>query len=302
MYLLSALKYNLSYIKPSTWHYRLVKELFGEYHASKSKACTYYWLKLPSSLLVLGFLAVVVSILAVFTAVFGWLLGWDPMFRDPKEGEWDPYQAEKAEFKRTHLGEYRVRYLFYPYKRTRKGGYKKFAPWEILGLVLLLGGVSYGVYFLAFVWTDWLDAKVWTIVGMATLGAALLGVLTFWILKGRKSSKVERNQISKKPEAAAVGQSRFMYWLGKKQVVALYFVVFCALNGYLLVTEPERGFYNYLLFGMSLIFLCVWLTYLSWHLPVMKRQRAHIKDLYHRVCPTIVVETKDSGTGASLSS
>ncbi len=106
---LKKLKGRLSHVKSSSWHFQFVEMVWKE-GARNSKACSYYWVKFPTSMLI------VLLVLCLVGVVYpvGWFLGFQFKFSAPKSGEYN----EGGE-------------LFYPYKTTRKGKKVRFAPWEI---------------------------------------------------------------------------------------------------------------------------------------------------------------------------
>jgi hypothetical protein len=96
-----------SHINATSWHYKLVST-FWEKKSRNTKACTYWWLLLPSS--VLAFAITLLLLYLIFLPV-GWFLGfkYKPSSEATEEGE-----------------------LFYPYKQDSRGKKKRFAPWQIL--------------------------------------------------------------------------------------------------------------------------------------------------------------------------
>ena len=132
---ISRTKGYFSNVRKSAWHYKLVDDIFDG--RVGGKACTYYWVKLPITLLAVGALAV---LYAIVITVF-WLSGRVPVnFDDP-----------------TYLT---------PYKTTRSGKKVRFAPWEILTLVAL----AFALYF--FVWVNQTAGVITTavLVGLMTGG------------------------------------------------------------------------------------------------------------------------------------
>lgn len=74
-----ALKVRLSSVSDRSLRYRMVNEIFKEETIDKSKACTFYWVLMPSALaalFALGFFTVIVY--GVFVPI-GWLFGYHPV-------------------------------------------------------------------------------------------------------------------------------------------------------------------------------------------------------------------------------
>src|SRR4030065_1364841 len=145
--ILVTLKDKLSHINAKTWHYQATLLIFGK--KAEGKACTYYWFKLPLSLIVL----LIVAIIAVFflsirglIILLAWFFGY--RFR----GEFlDMDNGVTSSWSYTD------------YKERKNGSSYKIAPWELL-------------IFPFAVWLVWLLAIVHPNIGITILIG--LGVLT----------------------------------------------------------------------------------------------------------------------------
>lgn len=115
--MLKGLKYKLSHVSEASWHFRAAESVWDE-RARDSKACTYYWIWLPTSLIVL---AVAVLIMGVFFTI-SWFFGFVP-----RSGGTN---------------------IFMPYKTSQQGEKKRVAPWEVVTVVSLglSGGILAQVY------------------------------------------------------------------------------------------------------------------------------------------------------------
>lgn len=158
--LLSRAKDSLSHVRTSTWHYKAVREIWG-WRANEGKACTYYWFKLPLSLL--AFL-VIAAICALIT-IFAWFVGRTPTWFKTEDPELRWYKKYKNE-------------MFYPYGYTSKGKRRRVMPWW-LGLVTLFAGL---VYYLAIV-NPVLGLITIYVMGSVIGGVLFLALLVFGITK-----------------------------------------------------------------------------------------------------------------------
>jgi amino acid transporter len=123
MHPLRSLKTRLSTIPASSWRYRLTSFIWKGRRVKNAKACTFYWVMIPTSVigligvglfyLVLGTLAII--LLAVFT-VGGWLCGYTiGLIEDKGQNYHGPSEP-----------------FFYPYRyHPRSGKTSKLAPWMI---------------------------------------------------------------------------------------------------------------------------------------------------------------------------
>lgn len=157
MNLLATLKYKLSHVSARSWHYRFVKSFWGPRAAGK--ACTYYWIKLPSTFLVAGLALIILLFLTIVVGFFGFVLD---LKKEDKE-------------------------LFYPYKTLPSGRKVPVAPWEIVGGI----GVLYALYYLAFV-----DRSLGMLVGLAVLALFILAVLSFVLIKIWQSETLRATRLA----------------------------------------------------------------------------------------------------------
>lgn len=151
---LSWLKHRLSHVRESSWHFQLVKEIWKA-GAYDSKACSYYWFKIPSSLLLLclgilimGLIIIVAGFLGFVPTVFETK---SPLMRSRKDG------------------------VFYPYKTLPSSKRLPIAPWEIAAMIVVL----YGIYDLAVI-----DQQLgfWVMsVGMSLTALAMVVYLIYKI-------------------------------------------------------------------------------------------------------------------------
>lgn len=102
----------MSTVDASSWHYRLVAEIFGKrFKQASHKACAYYWIWLSLTLIWIS----ISSIIMIVVSVFGWLLGYHITFSDKTTDD-----------------------LFYPHKQKQDGTKSKAQPWQILLPVFLI--------------------------------------------------------------------------------------------------------------------------------------------------------------------
>lgn len=174
------LKTRLSHVKETTWHFRLAKEIWGSKNLQQSKACTYYWFKLPVAAIVLSILMVVLVVISVISSFLGFIPVW--------------IQEERAK-------EQGVNQQFaYPYKHLPSGRRLPFAIWEIV----VLGAIGYGLYYSFFVNPE---------VGMLLAEAALdlfklaaialgillaIGVLTYLLWRAWKTGSIAQGRANLK--------------------------------------------------------------------------------------------------------
>jgi hypothetical protein len=149
---LTAVKDRLSHINARSWHWKVTKEVFGK--KAQGKACTYYWFKVPLSMLGLAVLAIFIAlrcVCRVFFIAIMWVLG---------------YRFNERIFDLEADTMLRINYD--DYKERPDGSKSRFAPWEIL-LVPLLA------------WLVWLLVVVYPSAGKVAL-VILLGIATGVIL------------------------------------------------------------------------------------------------------------------------
>lgn len=165
------LKNYLSHIRETSWHYKLVHGIWGKY--TSGKACTYYWLKFPSSVLAYIGIAVLVASMATFVFGGGWFFGYvSTVFKTE-----DPFLKNWLD---THKDSGGHEPGWYPYRYTSKGKKRHiFFPWQAA-----LGGIFLAlVYYLGFV-----NQTAGLVVGLAFAIVFVLGVIGFVASKGWKTS------------------------------------------------------------------------------------------------------------------
>lgn len=124
---LAQLHHSLTHVKTNSWHYRLVRRLWGG-KAEGAHVYTYYWLMLPASGVYVAFYFTIYQILRCWVYVAGAPIGWFCGFR--------PRSPSYA----LQTGTY-----WYPYKTTPSGRKLDAAPWEIFTVAVMLIGVSGGL-------------------------------------------------------------------------------------------------------------------------------------------------------------
>jgi len=145
------LKNYLSHVKENTWHYKIIKSIWGKNTAGGT--CVYYWVKLPTALVA----SVLIGILFVCVATMAWFLGYiltEFKTDDPK------------------LKKYAKNHDVYPYGFTSKGKRRRIIPWHVATVL----GFCALVYYLSFP-----DRESGKVVGIA-LGSVILGLLVLGLL------------------------------------------------------------------------------------------------------------------------
>ena len=159
MRFLTRVKAHFSTVSANAWHYRVTTALWKPKRVDGRKACSYYWIKLPTSLLALPFMLVMVGFIAIIggiIVVVGWFVGYIPTFIGDQERAKE-FVGDDA---------------FYPYKTWPSGKRRRVLPWEVAAPVVSLGTI----YYCGFVNRD-----VGIIVGLVLVGL-LLGILVGAIL------------------------------------------------------------------------------------------------------------------------
>lgn len=165
------LKYNLSHIRDSDLHYRLVKTVWGSLALGHS--CTYYWIKLPISLLLWaiggGFVGVILLLITIALGFCGFVVTLFPSTAPELKG----YTT------RTHLA--------YPYGTLPNGKKLPVVPWQI-ALVL---AALWALYYLVFQ-DPALGLIVESSVLMGAIGLAIGATAVFFLTKGIKSEPIQQ--------------------------------------------------------------------------------------------------------------
>jgi len=141
-------KRHFSHVRASSWHYQVAKEIWGANRLQRSKACSYYWFKLPLAVLV--FLVKVVFLVVVILAVSAFVLFWGYI----------PTIVQEHYAKRQGIDTQ----LVYPYKRLPNGKRIPVALWELT----LLGVILYTLYY-------------WVVIDPET-GGLVLSALVYMVL------------------------------------------------------------------------------------------------------------------------
>lgn len=157
---LSWLKYRLSHVKKSSWHYSIVEDLWGKHITfAGSKTCVYYWWWLPLSLVLYLALWTLLAVI-VFISVF---VGRIPTFFKTENEEMTIYSGD----------------FTYPYKRLPSGKRIPIALWEIA----LVGAVVFGIYY-SFAINPMVAQILGVIIGAILGGIIALALIVFVITKG----------------------------------------------------------------------------------------------------------------------
>ena len=146
------LKRRLSRVREDSWHYRLTAQLWDndEKKLSRSKACTYYWVKLPSTMIAASLFFGAIFILVM---PLGWIAGFRPVIDEHD--------------------------LFLPYKTTKSGKKRLVAPWQVLLVGLALGSL----YYLALI--NQSAGMIALVVSVGIVMIALLAVLLWKLFASR---------------------------------------------------------------------------------------------------------------------
>lgn len=162
------LKNRLSTISADSLRYRFATILYGKNTVAKTKACTFYWVILPTS--AVGIVAFG-AIMAIVTTIF-WVFGYTPTFLDDKGlGQ---YQSPTTNYYEPGNGNgVAYRYKYHP----RSGKTSRFAPWQLLLPLVAIGLLVFNSnVFLEF--TDFL-------VGLRFVWFAIVLVIAFFYGVGR---------------------------------------------------------------------------------------------------------------------
>ncbi len=146
----SWLKNRLSHINSNDWHFQAVEFIWND--KARGKACTYYWFKLPVSLIVFAVLCVLMVVICTIVPFFGFI----PTFFPTKN---EAMLRESNE----HT---------YPYKRLPNGWKMPVAPWELAAAA----GALAGIYYLAFI-----DQGLGAILGLIVLALAVFVAIIYGI-------------------------------------------------------------------------------------------------------------------------
>lgn len=124
MSLFKRAKDRLSHVKEDGWPYKRAQDWWGD--STEGKACTFLWIKLPTSLILTAFFGT----LYVVVVACGWFFGYvSPDFFKTK----DPHLLEI-----TGKDD-----LFYPYRYTSRGGIRRIVPWQVAAVLAAIALVWY---------------------------------------------------------------------------------------------------------------------------------------------------------------
>jgi hypothetical protein len=171
MRFLKRVKTHLSIISANAWHYQLTAALWNPKRINQSKACSYYWFKLPLSLMLLpvaGIAILVLVLLVAAIAIVGWFFGFIPTFVGDQE-EAKQYDDQGH----------------WPYKTWPSGKRRRVLPSEIVGAMV---GV-YGVYYISFV-----HREIGLVVGIVLVGLIVLGGFLYLISSGWDSAPIQHQR------------------------------------------------------------------------------------------------------------
>jgi hypothetical protein len=167
MHFLARIKAHFSTVSTNAWHYRVTTAVWKPQRINGSKACSYYWFKLPTSILAIP-LALVATVFMVILAgvilVGGWFTGNIPTFMGGAESVERPENG------------------FYPYKTWPSGKRMRVLPWEVVAPIVLLGGI----YYCSFDKPD-----IGKVVGLVVVGLLLLSGILYAISSNWKSSAIQ---------------------------------------------------------------------------------------------------------------
>jgi hypothetical protein len=180
---LGRVKDRLSHVDADALHYQLTEWIWKS-KAQNSKACSYYWLKLPSSLLIGGCIAIGGALVLVFM-----LFLWGAFFFC---GFWlSVFNSEKKHPTPAYYNSSRARMdnrATYGYKRLYTNKSVRLAPWEIAALL----GVFYGLYYSFALHTNTIGVHyVLPITGVVLACLMALGVAFYFFASGWKLPRVQ---------------------------------------------------------------------------------------------------------------
>ena len=134
MFILSWLKESLSHVRESTWHYQMVHGIWGD--RTRGKACYYYWLKMPSSVVAWPIVIVVAFVLVSLFTVIAWFVGYIPTLFETEDDNLNAITPKDA--------------MFYPYGYTSKGVRRRVMPWLVafwLGVLAVIAAFGWLIYY-----------------------------------------------------------------------------------------------------------------------------------------------------------
>jgi len=161
----SWLKHRLSHPKENSLHFQATKTFWS--NNTYGKACTYYWFKLPTALLLWTVACIFLFVGSVIGAFFGFV---SSLFEPGEE----------------RLRWYHKTQWFYPYKTLPSGRRIPVAPWEIAVIV----AVCYAIYYLALVDQGAGKVSLLVLVGVAVFCSIVFAISKSWrhpLLVGTRS-------------------------------------------------------------------------------------------------------------------
>lgn len=131
-------KKRLATISKGGIRYRFVKGIFGEERINDSKACTFYWVLMPGSVLMYLVVGIVAIIYTTIASPIGFFFGYTPRL-------FEKFEKSSSETPNNDGG------LFYPYRYSPlRGKYKKLVLWQYVIIIffvyVLMKVVSRGTY------------------------------------------------------------------------------------------------------------------------------------------------------------
>lgn len=136
---IAAAKYRMSHIDDRNPLYRISTSIWDTRDVDNGKTCVFYWFKFPGAIFSWCFLCTYYALALVIGPFFGCF----PAFIPTK----DPDLVDYKYYHTTRLA------CFYPYKRLPwNGKHMAVAPWEIIGVLVVIGLVLSLLYSLIFVY------------------------------------------------------------------------------------------------------------------------------------------------------
>jgi len=161
--MITKLKYRLGHVSDKSWHWKVTEFVYGR--RAQGKACTYYWFKVPTSVIAYAALAAVASVLQgvrILYIVVAWIFGY--RFIGKLFDLDDEITCQRN---------------FTDYKERPDGTRFRFAPWEYLLLPLsvwVLGTLIFEYFDMTVKIIAWLVATS-VVFSVATLTLFILSAV-----------------------------------------------------------------------------------------------------------------------------
>ena len=166
---ISWVKNRLATISTNSLRYRFATILFSENKIANSKACTFYWVLLPTTTI-----AVVVfgALLAIIVSI-SWLFGYTPtFFKDKGLSPNQPFSTNYTEPGNSKSAAYRYKY------HPRSGKASRFAPWQFLLPLLVAGILVFNIGIFAQITEFFVTTRyIWLAIALAFASFYALGKL-----------------------------------------------------------------------------------------------------------------------------